>query len=90
MSGTWTLTGERYTDFSSAASIESHALLPSYNTGAIRAGLENRRYGLEAFLDNIGDERGIAFYGNTGGADQTGQVTIIQPRTVGLTARVKF
>ena len=68
----------------------SHALLPSYNTGAIRFGLENKRYGLEAFFDNIGDERGITYYSNEGGAGQTGQATIIQPRTIGLTGRVKF
>ncbi len=90
VSGTWTLTGERYTDFSSSPVVVSHALLPSYNTGAIRIGLENKRYGLEAFFDNIGDERGITFYGSEGGAGQTGQASIIQPRTIGLTARVKF
>ena len=90
VSGTWTFTGERYTDFSPSATTVSHALLPNYNTGAIRVGLENKRYGLEAFLDNIGDERGITFYGNSGGADQTGLATIIEPRTLGLTARVKF
>ena len=90
VSGTWTFTGERYTDFSASAAIVSHAFLPNYNTGAIRAGLENKRYSLEAFITNIGDERGITFYGNQGGAGETGQAAIIQPRTIGMTARVKF
>ncbi len=90
VSGTWTFTGERFTDFSASSTFVSHASLPSYNTGAIRAGLENKRYSLEAFITNIGDERGITFYGNQGGANQTGQATIIQPRTIGMTARVRF
>ncbi len=90
VSGTWSLVGDRYTDFSPSAVLTSHVFLPSYNTGAIRVGLENKRYGLEAFFDNIGDERGITFYSNEGGAGETGQASIIQPRTIGLTARVKF
>ncbi len=91
LSGTWSFTGERYTDFSPTPTVtESHVLLPSYNTGAIRAGLENKRYGLEAFVINISDERGITYYTNSGGAGQTGQAAIIQPRTIGLVGRVKF
>ncbi|MGI4797496.1 MAG: TonB-dependent receptor [Janthinobacterium lividum] len=91
VSGTWSFTGERYTSFSPSTTVTvSHALLPSYSTGAIRIGLENRRYSLEAFITNLSDERGISYYANSGGADQTGQVTIIQPRTIGMSARVKF
>ncbi len=91
VSGTWSYTGKRYSGFSATPSVVvSHALLPGYNTGALRAGLENRRYSLEAFVNNISDERGITFYQSYGGANQTGQATIIQPRIIGLTARVKF
>ena len=91
VSGTWSYTGERYTGFSATPSVSvSHAQLPGYNTGALRAGLENRRYSLEAFINNISDERGITYYASYGGANQTGQATIIQPRIIGLTARVKF
>ena len=91
VSGTWSFTGERYTDFSPTTTVtESHVLLPSYNTGNLRAGLENKRYSLEAFLTNVSDERGITFYNNSGGAGETGQAAFIQPRTVGLVGRVKF
>ncbi|MGI4792685.1 MAG: TonB-dependent receptor [Janthinobacterium lividum] len=91
VSGTWSFTGERYTDFASNAGVtESHVQLPSYMTGAVRAGLENKRYGLEAFVTNISDERGLTYYNNSGGAGQTGQAAFIQPRTIGMTARVKF
>ena len=91
VSGTWSFTGQRYTDFSPSITVaESHVLLPSYNTGAIRAGVENKRYSLEGFINNISDERGITFYSNSGGAGQTGQAAFIQPRTIGLVGRVKF
>ena len=91
VSGTWSFTGQRYTDFSPSVTItESHVQLPSYNTGDIRAGVENKRYSLEAFITNLGNERGITFYSNSGGAGQTGQAAFIQPRTIGLVGRVKF
>ena len=91
VSGTWSFTGERYTGFTPTTTVNvSHALLPSYNTGALRAGLDNPRYSVEAFINNISDERGITFYGSSGGANQTGLVTFILPRLIGMTARVKF
>lgn len=90
VSGTWSYTGTRYTDFATGGVTASHVQLPSYNTGALRAGLENRRYSLEAFITNLGDERGITYYDSNGGAGETGQASFIQPRTIGMTARVKF
>ena len=91
VSGTWSYTGERYTGFTPSIMVNvSHALLPSYNTGALRAGLENARYSVEAFINNISDERGIGFYSSSGGANQTGLATFIQPRIIGMTARLKF
>ena len=91
VSGTWSYIGERYTGFTPSTTVSvSHALLPSYNTGAIRIGLENKRYSLEAFINNISDERGISFYESSGGANQTGLAAFIVPRVIGMTARVKF
>ena len=93
VSGTWTYTGQRYTGFVAPPSnqvTESHVQLPGYNTGSIRAGLEDDHYGLELYLNNISDTRGIATYTSNDGAGQTGQETIIQPRIIGMLARVKF
>ena len=91
VSGTWSYTGERYTGFSPTTTVTvSHLQLPSYNTGALRAGVDIGRYGLELLINNISDSRGITFYSNNGGPDETGQITIIQPRTVGLVARVRI
>lgn len=90
VSGTWAFVGERYTDFAPAGPVTSHVLLPSYNTGSIRAGVENERYGAEVFVNNISDERGITTYANSGGPNATGLVTLIEPRLIGATLRVKF
>ncbi len=93
VSGTWSYTGQRYTSFvapPSNAVIELHVALPGYHTGSIRLGVEDDRYGLELYANNLGDTRGIATYTNYGGIGQTGEATIIQPRTIGMLARVKF
>ena len=90
VSGTWSFTGTRYSDYATGGVTASHVQLPSYNTGALRAGLENRRYSLEAFVTNLSDERGLTYYNSNGGAGETGQAAFIQPRTIGMTARVKF
>ncbi len=93
VSGTWTYTGQRYTDFVAPPSnqvTESHVALSGYHTGSIRTGIEDDRYGLELYLNNLSDTRGIATFASSGGAGQTGQETIIQPRTIGMLARVKF
>ncbi len=91
VSGTWSYVGERYTGFSPASQpLVSHALLPGYHTGALRSGVEDGRYSVELFINNISDSRGISFYESEGGQNFTGQETIIQPRTIGAIARVKF
>ncbi len=91
VSGTWSYVGERYTGFvPPTTSIVSHVRLPGYNTGALRAGIEDDRYSFELFINNLGDSRAITFYQSEGGQNFTGQETIIQPRTIGAIARVKF
>jgi outer membrane receptor protein involved in Fe transport len=91
VSGTWSYVGQRYTGFSPSTSVSnSHTLLPSYNTGALRVGVQNRRYSLEAFINNISDAKGITYYANNGGANQSGLANFILPRIIGFTAKVSF
>jgi outer membrane receptor protein involved in Fe transport len=91
VSGTWSYIGVRYTSFAPAGGVtESHVPLGSYNTGAIRAGLEHGRYSSELYVNNISDARAITYYANEGGLNQTGQVTLIQPCTIGFVARAGF
>ena len=81
----WTYSGTRYSDFSPAGTTtESHVRLPSYNQFNLQLGLRNKTYTVELFGRNLGDEKGISYYQNMGGYNQTGLMTLIQPRTVGL------
>ena len=91
VSATWTYTGERYTSFAPAGgTAESHVRLPNYNTGAIRLGLERGQISGELYVNNISNSRAITTYFNQGGFNETGQATIIQPRTIGLVTRLSF
>ena len=45
---------------------------------------------VELYGHNLGNERGIAEYGNMGAANQHSQAVFIQPRTVGVQVAVKF
>jgi outer membrane receptor protein involved in Fe transport len=91
ISGTWSYTGERYTSFAPAGEVaESHVLLPNYNTGALRAGLEHGLYSGELYVNNISNSHAITYYANQGGLNETGLATIIQPLTIGFVVRAGF
>jgi hypothetical protein len=63
-------------------------VLPSYNTTAVRLGLEKGHYRFTVFGKNLTDSHGITDYESVGAPYST--VTVIQPRTVGATLNVKF
>ena len=71
--------------------------LPAYATLDLRGGISWSGVTLSGYLRNVTDKRGaVALYGSVAGADlATGSVgpaalTVIQPRTVGVTARYEF
>ena len=83
--------GSRYTGFSPSVSVvEPHVGLPSYSTVNAQVGMDYGRWSVELYGHNLGNERGIAEYGNMGAANQHGQAVFIQPRTVGVQVAVKF
>jgi len=89
--GTETYTGSRYTAFSPTVSvIEPHVKLPVYNTFQLHLGLDNGHYNAELYGNNLGNSKGITDYSNEGGANQTGLVSFIQPRTIGIQVGYKF
>ena len=90
VSGTWSHVGNRFSGFTPSATLVSHVALGSYDTGSLRAGLEDNRYSFEVFINNVSDTRAVTYYESSGGADFTGQASFIQPRTIGAVARVKF
>ena len=71
--------------------------LPAYATLDLRGGVNFNRVTLTAYLRNLTDKRGaVALYGAVAGADLANgtvgpaALTVIQPRTVGVTARFEF
>ncbi|PZU50151.1 MAG: hypothetical protein DI568_03200 [Sphingomonas sp.] len=67
-------------------------VLPAYTTFDLRAGVTIGRVDLTAFLRNAFDERGqlgARTYAITGGPDAL-PVSILQPRTIGLSASMDF
>jgi iron complex outermembrane recepter protein len=89
--GSYTYTGTRFTSFSSSVDVvESHVKLPVYNTLKVQAGVDNGHYSVELFGSNLTNARGITEYANSGGQNQTGLASFIQPRTVGIELGAKF
>jgi iron complex outermembrane recepter protein len=91
---TWSYVGSRFSDFSALPGAtfepEPRPDLPSYNTVNLRAGLENGRWTFELYGKNVGDNRGIAYYTNSGTPNYGGAIDYVQPRTLGALVTVRF
>jgi iron complex outermembrane recepter protein len=89
---TWSYVGSRSSDFASSppATDPGQLVLPSYNTTAVRLGLENDRYRVMLYGKNLTDARGITDYISTSGGSPYSTISVIQPRTVGLALSAKF
>jgi iron complex outermembrane recepter protein len=92
---TWSYVGARSSDFASAppavvtpTATPGQIVLPSYNTTAVRLGIDKGQYRFTVFGKNLTDSHGITDYESVGAPYST--VTVIQPRTVGATLNVKF
>ena len=86
---TWNYVGSRASDFaSSTATPPGQIDLSSYNTTAVRLGVESDRYRVSLYGKNLSDTRGITNYIGSGGPYP--QVTVIQPRTIGVVLSAKF
>jgi iron complex outermembrane receptor protein len=88
--GTWSYVGTRSTDFGSSQDQTSQVGLPSYNTYAVRVGLDNDHYRVTLYGKNLGDSRGITSYESSGAPGLMGEIGVIQPRTIGVTLSAKF
>jgi len=87
---TWSYIGARRTDFGSSVDLTAQVALPSYNTTEARVGLENDRYRVTVWGKNLSDTRGITSYQSSGAPGLAGEITVIQPRTIGVTLSAKF
>ncbi|HEY2678173.1 MAG TPA: TonB-dependent receptor [Steroidobacteraceae bacterium] len=87
---TWSYVGTRSTDFGSDVTGLTQVSLPSYNTIAARAGIENDRYSVTLYGKNLSDSRGFTSYSSSGAPGLSAVASIIQPLTIGVTLAAKF
>jgi iron complex outermembrane recepter protein len=87
--GTWSYIGTRSTDFASSAA-GGQLGLPHYDTVDARVGVDNDHYRVTLYGKNLGDSRGITSYVSSGAPGFNGELTVIQPRTIGVTLSAKF
>jgi outer membrane receptor protein involved in Fe transport len=87
--GAWSYVGSRSTDFASSPT-GGQLAVPSYNTYGIRAGVDSAHYRVTLYGKNLGDKRGISSDVASGAPGPAGELTVIQPRTIGVTLTAKF
>jgi iron complex outermembrane receptor protein len=87
---TWSYVGARETGFGTDVTGLTQVRLSGYNTYAARVGLDNARYRVTLYGKNLSDSRGITNYVSQGAPGLNGDVSVIQPRTVGVTLSAKF
>ncbi|NIJ39380.1 outer membrane receptor protein involved in Fe transport [Sphingopyxis panaciterrae] len=80
----WRHVGARLGAFPNAGQVRYQ--LPSYDVVDLRAGISDDRWSFSIYAKNIGDERGQGADINLG----LTRVSVIQPRTFGVSAAVKF
>lgn len=90
--GDLSYTGERSSGFGMPGPADPIRYAPSYTTLDLRAGFETGRWTVELYGRNLTDEPGILSLSGFGPGVPGGaaQVSIIRPRTIGLTVGVDF
>lgn len=88
---TYSFTGARYSNYYTDGSPgDGYVKLPSYDTFALRAGVENDHWRFEVYGKNLSDARGITAYSSTGAPNLQGSMSIIQPMTFGVVLSAKY
>jgi iron complex outermembrane receptor protein len=86
---TWSFVGTRSTDFASSPTA-TQLQLPSYDTVDLRLGLDQGHYRASLYAKNLADAHGITSYFTGVAPNGAADVTVIQPRTIGITLSAKF
>ena len=88
--------GDRYMTFGTSATAIRYRL-PGYTTFGMTAGVRNKVWSVNAFVRNLGDKRGLLFTQDAGEIvpsaafkNPQGQLTTINPRTVGVSVARSF
>ncbi len=89
--GTWSYVGVEFGNFSSADDVTIPPdRMPGYTMGNLRMGLDNSKWRFCAYVKNVTNNHAIVLFANSGYVGFPAQAIYNQPRTVGVTASVKF
>jgi iron complex outermembrane recepter protein len=81
----WNHISQRFGGFSLNPAATNNPLIPGYDTIDLRLGADIKNFGLQLFVRNLTDERGLTNYENSAAFNVTGgRANFITPRTVGL------
>ncbi len=87
----WSYVDGRSSDFASSATTPAGQKdLPSYNTWGVRVGFDNARYRFSIYGKNLSDARGITNFLAASPSAPYSEVSVIQPRTWGLSISAMF
>lgn len=89
--GDFSYVGERQSDFTADDTL-SRVSLPSYRLVNLHAGVDVGRYSVNLYVKNVANERGILAASPLTLSKSPGYegISVIQPRTAGISASVKF
>ncbi|RVT40270.1 TonB-dependent receptor [Sphingobium algorifonticola] len=93
--GSWIFSSGGFTGFTAdpapgQPTYPDHIKLPSYHLFNMQAGLRFDEFDLSFYIRNLTDDRTLTSYNPSGGAGFTGTAQILQPRTFGVRAAVRF
>jgi len=86
----WSYVGSEYTPFSSIPGYVEHVNLPGYDTASLHTGIDSEKWSLVLSVQNLTDKRAVTNYGSNGGANNTGVIQTLTPRTMALTGTYRF
>lgn len=88
--GTWSHTGNRFTDFGLTALSVTHTRLASYDTINLQAGIRSEDYFVQLYARNLTNEQALLGYSSIGAANLQGLAPILQPLTIGIRLGTNF
>ena len=90
VTGLWSYVDDRRGSFTTSPVQVNKPRIPGYHSVDLQGGVEWSHYRIEAYIQNLTNERGITSYTSTSGYLGRGLADIIRPRTFGARVSVRY